>query len=465
MSRTADRDRRVSSRAAAQGGTDAASPNEPKSRISFAAALRFWFKLGFISFGGPAGQIAIMHRELVERRRWIDEQSFLHALNYCMMLPGPEAQQLATYIDWLLHGTRGGLVAGAFFLLPSIFILLALSYIYAAYGHLPAVSSALYGLKAVVIAIVVEAVLRLGKRALHGGAHFVIAALSFFAIHLFRVPFPLIVLGAAVAGLLLLGKRNARREGDVPQGANPASTLVATNREDQAQGGGGRGHLVRTLGAGAALWIFPLALLGEWRGWASLHVAEYLFFSKAALVTFGGAYAALAYATQTVVSTYGWLSPTQAIDGLALAETTPGPLIMVLQFVGFMAAWNEPQDIGRTASAALGAAITTYVTFLPSFIFIFSGAPYIERLRRNRHLTDALSGITAAVVGVILNLALVFGTAVLWPRGFAAAPDWFALALSAATTVALVRFKAEAVWIVVADIVAGFARYLLESIF
>lgn len=222
---------------------------------------------------------------------------------------------------------------------------------------------------------------------------------------------------------------------------------------------------MRTLGAGAALWIFPLALLGEWRGWASLHVAEYLFFSKAALVTFGGAYAALAYATQTVVSTYGWLSPTQAIDGLALAETTPGPLIMVLQFIGFMAAWNEPQDMGRTASAALGAAITTYVTFLPSFIFIFSGAPYIERLRRNRHLTDALSGITAAVVGVILNLALVFGTAVLWPRGFAAAPDWFALALSAATTVALVRFKAEAVWIVVADIVAGFARYLLESIF
>lgn len=464
MTHTTDRHQSASRPVPAAPRDDAnvASTDEPVSRVDFAAAFHFWLKLGFISFGGPAGQIAIMHRELVERRRWIDETRFLHALNYCMMLPGPEAQQLATYIGWLLHGTRGGIVAGALFVLPSVFVLLALSTVYAAYGHLPVVSNVLHGLKAVVIAIVVEAVLRIGRRALHSGAHFIIAALSFVAIYLFRVPFPLIVLGAAVVGLALLREQHARYKDDAPhKEAHSTNALAAeaTNEVGEAK----RGHLARTLVVGAVLWIVPFALLGAWRGWTSLHVAEYLFFSKAALVTFGGAYAALAYVTQTVVSTYGWLSSAQAIDGLALAETTPGPLIMVLQFIGFMAAWNEPQGMGQMASAVLGALITTYVTFLPSFVFIFSGAPYVEKLRRNQRLTSALSGITAAVVGVILNLALVFGAAVVWPNGFASSPDWFALALSAATMIALVRFKAEVLWVIAVGIIAGLARYLWQS--
>lgn len=428
-------------------------PNEAPAnerRIAFAEAFRFWVKLGFISFGGPAGQIAIMHRELVERRQWVSEARFLHALNYCMLLPGPEAQQLAIYIGWLLHRVPGGLVAGAFFVLPSIFILLALSYVYAAYGNVAAVAGVLAGCKPVVVAIVVEAVLKIGKRALKRREHYVIAAAAFVGIYFLHIPFPLIVLTAGVCGLALArfwpndsGKAEAAVADDAP-----AHTLPL------------RARVWKTLAIGVALWAIPFVALIAWRGWASLHAQEYRFFTQAALVTFGGAYSVLAYVTQAAVANYGWLTQAQAVDGLALAETTPGPLIMVLQFVGFMAAWNHPQGLSPAFSGVIGALVTTYATFLPSFLFIFLGAPYIESLRGNRQLTSALSGITAAVVGVVLNLALVFGVAVIWPRGWASETDWFAAALSGAAFYALYRLKADVLWVVIGGGLLGLGRAL-----
>lgn len=408
---------------------------EISSHVSFTKALRFWIKLGLISFGGPAGQIAIMHRELVERRRWVSEERFLNALNYCMLLPGPEAQQLAIYIGWLLHRAPGGIVAGAFFVIPSIFILLALSYIYVAYGNLAVVAGALAGFKPVVVAIVVEAVLRIGKRAIKRRAHYAIAAAAFVGIYFLHIPFPLIVLGAGLGGLALtrFGWQMAAAKSDVDERESvlddysplPFQTPPSSSRT------------LRTLTIGIALWALPFAALIAWRGWASLHAQEYRFFTQAALVTFGGAYAVLAYVTQAAVTNYGWLSQAQAVDGLALAETTPGPLIMVLQFIGFMAAWNHPQGLAPTMSGVLGAIVTTWTTFLPSFLFIFLGAPYIESLRGNRQLRGALGGVTAAVVGVVLNLALVFGAAVIWPHGLAGGTDWFAAGLSLAGLFAL----------------------------
>ena len=390
----------------------------------------------------------------------MSEERFLHALNYCLLLPGPEAQQLAVYIGWLLHRGRGGVVAGAFFVIPSIFILLALSYVYAAYGQVAAVAGALAGFKPVVVAIVVEAVLRIGKRALKRGAHYVIAAAAFIGIYFAHVPFPVIVLAAGLFGLALTRWR--------PQ--LTAASAQANNREsaavldDEAPLPGharpSRGRVLKTLAVGIALWALPFAAIIAWRGWSSLHAQEYRFFTQAALVTFGGAYAVLAYVTQAAVNNYGWLSQAQAVDGLALAETTPGPLIMVLQFVGFMAAWNHPQELSPAISGVIGALVTTYTTFLPSFLFIFLGAPYIESLRGARHLTGALSGITAAVAGVALNLALVFGAAVIWPRGLASGTDWFALALSLAAFLALYRFKSDVLWVVIGGGLIGLARAL-----
>jgi len=425
-------------------------------RVPFAEAFRFWVKLGFISFGGPAGQIAIMHRELVERRRWISEDRFLHALNYCMMLPGPEAQQLAIYIGWLLHRVWGGIVAGAFFVIPSIFILLALSYIYAAYGHVPAVVGILAGLKPVVVAIVGEAVLKIGRRALKGWAHFAIAAAAFVAIYFLHMPFPLIVLAAGLIGLV--GARLSPTEVPSSKFQVPSPKLqpeghppiIDDHAPLPAHALPSRARALCTLAVGLVLWLLPFAALIAWRGWASLHAQEYRFFTLAALVTFGGAYAVLAYVTQAVVGSYGWLIRGQAVDGLALAETTPGPLIMVLQFVGFMAGWNHPEGMSQTASAITGALITTYTTFLPCFFFIFLGAPYIEILRGNKNMTAALSGVTAAVVGVILNLALVFGAVVTWPQQLAGGVDWFAVVLSVAAFVILYRFKLNVLWIVLA---------------
>ena len=438
---------------------DCLLPSALPHRVSFGEAFRFWVKLGFISFGGPAGQIAIMHRELVERRRWISEERFLHALNYCMLLPGPEATQLAIYIGWLLHRTWGGIVAGAFFVIPSIIVLLGLSYIYAAYGNIAVVLAVLSGFKPVVVAIVVEAVLKIGGRALKRRVHFLIAAAAFISIYFFHVPFPLIVLVAGIIGLGVGGRGlgvGEQRSSDgglnktptpSPQPLTPV--VIDDNAPSPRHTLPSRGRAIRTIIVGLILWALPLAALVAWRGRGSLHVEEYRFFTVAAFVTFGGAYAVLAYVIQAASGFYGWLTHAQAVDGLALAETTPGPLIMVLQFIGFMAGWNHPDGMSQTASAILGALITTYTTFLPCFFFIFLGAPYIEVLRGNQSLTGALSGITAAVVGVILNLALVFGAAVIWPHGLAGATNWFAILLSVAAFIALYRFKIDVLWVVI----------------
>lgn len=449
-----------------------AAPSLPHRRVSFTEALRFWVKLGFISFGGPAGQIAIMHREVVERRRWISEERFLHALNYCMLLPGPEATQLAIYIGWLLHKTWGGIVAGAFFVIPSIFVLLALSYIYAAYGQVTAVAATLSGFKPVVVAIVVEAVLKIGGRAIKRRAHLLIAASAFVAIYFLHVPFPLIVLAAAVLGLAgvrlwpqVFGAAAQRPKApgtetkDEENAVEALPLVIDDHAPPLAHTLPSRSRSLKTLACGLMFWLLPFVALIWWRGWASLHAQEYRFFTQAALVTFGGAYAVLAYVTQAANS-YGWLMHGQAVDGLALAETTPGPLIMVLQFVGFMAGWNNPQGLTQTTSAVTGALLTTYVTFLPCFIFIFLGAPYIEVLRGNKNLTGALTGVTAAVVGVILNLALVFGAAVIWPRGLAGGADYFAALMSVAAFIMLYRFKMDVLLVVVAGGLVGLARSL-----
>lgn len=446
---------------------------DQERKVSFGQAFRFWLKLGFISFGGPAGQIAIMHRELVDKRRWLGEERFLHALNYCMLLPGPEAQQLAVYIGWLMHRTWGGIIAGAFFVIPSIFILIGLSYIYAAYGSLPTVTGVLEGFKPVVVAIVVEALLKIGKRALKGWVHYVIGMAAFISIYLLHIPFPLIVLTAALLGLAGVKflpasfsppseKKGAAHEG----GSGDWLPLVI---EDDApppeHTRPSRTRILKTLSMGVLLWLLPFVALIAWQGWNSLHSQEYRFFTQSALVTFGGAYAVLAYVTQAVTTApYNWLTPAQAVDGLALAETTPGPLIMVLQFVGFMAGWNNPLlGMSQTESAVIGALVTTYTTFLPSFLFIFIGAPYLEYLRGNKVLSGALSGITAAVVGVILNLALVFGVAVIAPHGISGEINWFAAILSVVAFFALYRLKIDVLWVVPGGGLVGLISVFLRS--
>jgi chromate transporter len=434
---------------------------EPK--VSFREAFYFWLKLGFISFGGPAGQIAIMHRELVDKRRWLGEERFLHALNYCMILPGPEAQQLAIYIGWLMHRTIGGIVAGVFFVLPSVFILFLLSFIYAAYGHVTIVAGLLEGFKAVVVAIVVEAVLKIGKRAVRTRVHIAIAAAAFISIYFLAIPFPLIVLGAAVAGLAgtyLLPSvfhtpaalPSTKAKGDVPE-PEPATTT----------GLGGRA--LRVIALGAMLWLIPFLIVNLIWGFESFYASEYRFFSIASLVTFGGAYAVLAYVTQSVTAApYSWITPSQAVDGLALAETTPGPLIMVLQFVGFIAGWNNPVGgLSPLASGVIGGLIATYTTFLPSFIFIFLGAPYVEKLRNNRMLTGAFTAVTAAVVGVVLNLALVFGEAVIFPSGIGAGTNWFAAVVGIAAFIAGYYLKIDVLWVVLAGGAAGLIFTVLMS--
>jgi chromate transporter len=415
-----------------------------------------------VSFGGPAGQIAIMQRDLVDRRRWISQERFLHALSYCMLLPGPEAQQLAIYIGWLLHGTAGGIVAGAFFVIPSVFVLWGLSAVYAAYGHIPAVAGIFAGLKPAVLALVVVALVRIGGRALRPRGLIAIAAAAFAAIFLLRVPFPWIVAGAGLVGWIA-GRIWPRDFASARQGAADEESLPASQQSRARIRSARRSPLrsVRIGAAGLLLWTGPLLVLARTRGWSSLHVLQYRFFTQAAFVTFGGAYAVLAYVLQASVQSYHWITQAQAIDGLGLAETTPGPLIMVLQFVGFMTGWNRPEGMGRLASASLGAAVTTYVTFLPCFFYIFLGAPHVESLRGNRSLTSALSGITAAVVGVILNLAVVFGLAVLFPAGWGHAPDGFALVLSCAAALALSLLKLDAVWVVLGGGAIGLARALI----
>ena len=450
------------------------SDEESTSRrsVSFGEAFRFWVKLGFISFGGPAGQIAIMHKELVDKRRWLSDERFLHALNYCMLLPGPEAQQLAIYIGWLMHRTIGGIVAGAFFVIPSIFILLALSYVYAAFGNVPFVAGVLSGFKPIVVAIVVEAVIKIGGKALKRWAHFVLAGLAFVSIYFLYIPFPLIVLAAVIIGLLgvrlmpsVFAAQPKTKEADKKTEGEGLMTdalplVIDDNAPPPDHTLPNKMRTFKILAFGTVLWLLPFFAVGLWRGWGSIHAQEYRFFTQAALVTFGGAYAVLAYVAQAA-PTYGWMSSAQAVDGLALAETTPGPLIMVLQFVGFIAAWNNPEGMSPTAAAITGALITTYVTFLPSFLFIFIGAPYIEKLRGNKNLTGALSGVTAAVVGVVLNLALVFGAAVIFPNGLTGNIEWFAAVMSIAAFIALYKFKADVLLVVLIGGVIGLIRTLL----
>jgi len=416
-----------------------------EKQVTFGEAFRFWLKLGFISFGGPAGQIAIMQRELVEQKKWIDQDDFLHALNYCMLLPGPEAQQLATYIGWRLHGIRGGIVAGAFFVIPSIFFLLILSYIYAAYGNLPQINAVLDGFKAVVVAIVVEAVLKIAKKAFKTNWHILISILSFAAIYFLQIPFPLIIIGAAVLGII--GSRFK------VQSSKPEEKIAADNQQPTNN----KFYLLKVVSTCFALWLFPFVFLILFGGFDNLLTKTYLFFSQAAFVTFGGAYAVLAYVNQAVVGA-GWITAAQSVDGLALAETTPGPLIMVLQFVGFMTGWNNPSLANQTFSAIVSGLLTTYATFLPSFFFIFAGAPYIEKLRHNEKLNHALSGVTAAVVGVILNLAVMFGAVVIFPN---LQTDIFALSLAILSFVALYFFKTDILLVVIGGGLCGLVRYFL----
>jgi chromate transporter len=423
-------------------------------------------KLGFISFGGPAGQIAVMQRDLVDRKRWISQERFLHALSYCMLLPGPEAQQLAIYIGWLLHGTWGGVVAGAFFVIPSIFILWGLSAVYAAFGGVPLVAGAFAGLKPAVVALVVLALVKIGRRALRPRGLVIVSAAAFAGIYFAHVPFPWIVLGAGVVGYLsgriwpeiFAASRNSRSQ---EEDTDPAS-IQSGNRIRQARTS--RWRAIRILSVGLLMWGAPLLVIALWRGWSSLHATQYRFFTQAAFVTFGGAYAVLAYVMQAAVESYGWITHAQAVDGLGLAETTPGPLIMVVQFVGFLSGWNRPDGWSRLASASLGALVTTYVTFLPCFFYIFLGAPYVERLRGNRSLTCALSGITAAVVGVILNLATLFGSTVIFPGGWSRGPDVFALVLTLVAFAALSLFEVEAIWVVLGGAAVGLLRQLLHLI-
>jgi chromate transporter len=415
---------------------------------SFAEAFRFWLKLGFISFGGPTGQIAIMHTELVEKRRWIDSARFLHALNFCMLLPGPEAQQLAIYIGWLWHRTWGGIVAGALFVIPSIFILWALSYIYVAYGHVPSIAAVFYGLKPAVLAIVAAAVLRIGSKALKNAVMWAIAAFAFTAIYFFHAPFPLIVVSAGVMGLLG-AKFLPRVFRDEP--ADPPDVDLATRAADIA-----KPSLLRALKISAiwiVIWALPLTLAGVFLGTQHTIFREGIFFSKAAVVTFGGAYAVLPYVSQQAVEHFHWLAPGQMLDGLGLAETTPGPLIMVLQFVGFLGAWNQPGNLPPLLAATGGALITTWTTFVPCFLWVFLGAPYIEKLRGNTRLSSALSTVTAAVVGVILNLAVWFGVHVIFPpRGNV---DWFATVVCAIAFLGMLRWKWNIVPVVLGSGLVG----------
>ncbi|WP_370261216.1 chromate efflux transporter [Limnobacter sp.] len=422
-----------------------AQPSAP-APVSFWQAFLFWLKLGFISFGGPAGQIAIMHQELVERRRWLSERRFLHALNYCMVLPGPEAQQLATYIGWLMHKTWGGVVAGVLFVLPSLFILIGLSWVYIAFGDVPVVAGVFYGIKPAVTAIVVHAAHRIGSRALKNGWMWAIAAAAFVAIFALKVPFPVIVIAAGLLGYV--GGKLHPNVFAIGGGHGAAKThfgpaLIDDSTPTPAHARFTRLRFVQVVLAGAALWLLPMGLLTAMLGWQHTYTQMGWFFTKAALLTFGGAYAVLPYVYQGAVERFAWLNPRQMIDGLALGETTPGPLIMVVAYVGFVGAYLQ-DVLGQGVpfwSGALGAALVTWFTFLPSFIFILAGGPVVESTHDDLKFTAPLTAITAAVVGVVLNLALFFAYHVIWPAGFGGHLDWFSLLITFAAFVALMRYK------------------------
>lgn len=440
--------------------TSTAEPMPPP--ISFWEAFSFWLKLGFISFGGPAGQIAIMHQELVERRRWISEKRFLHALNYCMVLPGPEAQQLATYIGWLMHRSWGGIVAGALFVLPSLFILIALSWVYIAYGEVTWVAGLFYGIKPAVTAIVVHAAHRIGSRALKNNVLWGIAAAAFVAIFALNIPFPLIVIAAAVIGYIG-GRRSPEYfkagGGHGKTAKSYGAALIDDHTPTPAHAHFSWVRLTKIAITGTALWALPMGVLLVTQGWGGTLTQMAWFFTKAALLTFGGAYAVLPYVYQGAVGHYGWLTPTQMIDGLALGETTPGPLIMVVAFVAFVGGYLKAvfgADM-LFVSGAVAAAVVTWFTFLPSFIFILAGGPLVESTHGEMKFTGPLTAITAAVVGVILNLALFFGYHVLWPEGFSGSLDWMAVILALGAAIALFTFKRNVIHVIVVSALIGLA--------
>jgi chromate transporter len=437
--------------------TNRSPPPGAAEHVTLREATRVWAKIGWLGFGGPAGQIALMHRELVERRRWISDERFLHALSYCMLLPGPEAQQLAIYIGWLMHRMRGGVIAGALFVLPGMIVIGALSWLYATYQQLPFVTAIFFGLKAAVLAVVVEAVLRVGRRALKNGLMIGIALAAFVSLYLFKLPFPLVIVGAASIGV---GGRY-RWPASFPAPASADALAQGDCLIDRRIARGELTHTSRSLRrsigvvvACLALWVAPVFAVAAIFGGSSIFVQQGLFFGEAALVTFGGAYAVLAYVAQRAVESFHWLSPGEMLDGLALAETTPGPLIMVVQYVAFITAFRHPGDLSPYASGVLGALLTTWVTFVPCFLWIFLGAPYVEALRSNRALNAALSAITAAVVGVILNLSVWFAVHTVfhsvqeetWGPMRIDVPalqsvDFAALALTAGSLVAMLRFR------------------------
>jgi chromate transporter len=441
------------------------------AEVSFWEAFRFWLRLGFISFGGPAGQIAIMHTELVERRRWISEKRFLHALNYCMVLPGPEAQQLATYIGWLMHRSWGGVVAGALFVLPSLFILIGLSGIYMAFGNVPLVAGLFFGIKPAVAAIVLQAAHRIGSRALKDPVLWVIAAVAFVAIFAANVPFPVIVLAAALVGHV--GGRLAPERFQTGGGHGKAApsfgpALIDDDTPTPPHARFHAGRLLAVVGVGAVLWLLPMGVLTRLHGWDGPLTQMAWFFTKAALLTFGGAYAVLPYVYQGAVAGYGWLSPRQMMDGLALGETTPGPLIMVVAFVGFVGAFQSvplqavfgASPGGAFVAGAVAASLVTWFTFLPSFLFILAGGPLVEATHNELALTAPLTAITAAVVGVILNLALFFGYHLLWPSGFGGSFDAVSALIAVAAAVALFRYKRNVIHVIGACALVGLVGHL-----
>ena len=443
------------------------APLQRPSPVSLREAFWYWLRLGFISFGGPAGQIAIMHHDLVERKRWISERRFLHALNYCMVLPGPEAQQLATYIGWLMHRTWGGVMAGGLFVLPSLLILIGLSWIYMAFGQVTAVASVLYGIKPAVTAIVLFAAWRIGSRALKNGLLWALAALSFLAIFALGAPFPLIVLAAA--GLGAIGGKLAPHKFVVGGGHGAAKhhfgpALIDDDTPTPEHASFRWGRLAKVIVAGLLLWGGGIGLLCGLYGWHGALTQMGWFFTKAALLTFGGAYAVLPYVYQGAVEHYHWLNPHQMIDGLALGETTPGPLIMVVTFVGYVAGWtNALFGSDRLFMAGgLAAAVVTWFTFLPSFIFILAGGPLVESTHGNLKFTAPLTAITAAVVGVILNLALFFAYHVFWPQGFAGRFDGVAALLGMTALFALLRHKAGIIPVILGCGLAGLLLAFLK---
>jgi len=457
----------------------AATPANAESArsVAFGEALRFWLKLGFISFGGPAGQIAIMHRELVEQKRWISERRFLHALNYCMMLPGPEAQQLATYIGWLMHRSWGGIVAGALFVLPSLFILIGLSWVYAAFGQVSWIAGIFYGIKPAVAAIVLQAVWRIGSRTLKSPRRvpwlWAIAVLSFIAIAFLKIPFPWVVLSAGLVGVWggnYVPGQFATGGGHGGSGAKPLAApkdgyIIDDSSPTPEHARFSTRRLAAVVLWGLLLWLAPMGALMAWQGWDGALTQMSWFFTKAALLTFGGAYAVLPYVYQGAVEQFHWLTGPQMIDGLALGETTPGPLIMVVTFVAFVGGWSR-QVLGPDAlfaGAALAAMLVTWFTFLPSFLFILAGGPLVESTHGNLKFTAPLTAITAAVVGVIASLALFFLVHI--ARGQSAGTpgwglDWVALGLAAAAAVALLRYKVGVIPVIGGCALCGLALRL-----